>query len=154
MILPFQISHTKRSKSDQVVKADDINLNGKRILVVDDAPINIFVAKKFLDGWNAEVLTAENGQEAVDICEKEPVDLILMDLQMPVLDGYQASLKIRTGQGLNADVPIIAMSADVLSSAKETLEQNGINDQLEKPFHPNELKLRIHANINRQSEVV
>ena len=154
VILPFQISHTKRSKSEQIVKADDINLEGKRILIVDDAPINIFVAKKFLEGWHVEVLTAENGQEAVDICKTESVDLILMDLQMPILDGYQASLKIRSSRGMNAEVPIIAMSADVLSSSKELLEKNGINDQLEKPFHPNELKMRIHTNIQRQYELI
>ena len=152
VILPFQISHTKKSKSEQVVKVDDINLEGKRILVVDDAPINIFVAKKFLDGWNVEVLTAENGQQAFEICESEPVDLILMDLQMPVLDGYQASFKIRSGNGINSNVPIIAMSADVLSSSRELLEEHGINDQLEKPFHPKELKLKIHSNINREPE--
>ena len=153
VVLPFEISHSKINKFEQVVKADDINLKGIKILVVDDAPINIFVAKKFLDGWNVDVFTAENGQEAVDLCESEQVDLILMDLQMPVLDGYQASSKIRSGNGINANVPIIAMSADVLSSSRELLEECGINDQLEKPFHPNELKLKIHTNINREPEL-
>lgn len=147
VVLPFEVSHASSTKPEQVIKADDIDLQGKKILVVDDAPINIFVAKKFLDGWFVDVLTAENGQQAVEICETEAVDLILMDLQMPVLDGYQASSRIRSGKGINADVPIIAMSADVLSSSRELLEKNGINDQLEKPFHPNELKLKIHNNI-------
>ncbi len=148
VILPYEISHTHLIETEQIIKVDDINLEGKRILVVDDAPINIFVAKKFLDGWLVEVLTAENGQQAIDICESESVDLILMDLQMPVLDGYQASSKIRSGNGKNSGVPIIAMSADVLSSSRELLEKSGIDDQLEKPFHPNELKLKIYANIN------
>ena len=147
VLLPFDISQDKLNRPEKIIKVDDINLKGKRILVVDDAPINIFVAKKFLDGWQVVVFTAENGQAAVEICETESIDLILMDLQMPVLDGYQASSKIRSGEGKNADVPIIAMSADVLSSTKGQLEECGINDQLEKPFHPNELKLKIHTNI-------
>lgn len=154
VVLPFQEASPQANDLAQVVKVDDINLEGIRVLVVDDAPINIFVAKKFLDGWLTDVYTAENGQEAVDICETIPVDLILMDLQMPVMDGYQASSTIRSGMGINCDVPIIAMSADVLSSSRELLEESGINDQLEKPFHPNDLKLKIHTHIKNQRELL
>ena len=147
VLLSFEISQAVSKSVKLDINIDDIDLQGKRVLVVDDAPINILVAKKFLDRWSVDVLTAQDGQQAVDICKSERLDLILMDLQMPVLDGYKASQKIRAGDTQNSQVPIIAMSADVLSSSRNLLESSGINDQLEKPFHPRELKLKIFTNI-------
>ena len=141
VILPFKISDEKLNKIRFDV--DDIDLADIRVLVVDDSPINILVVKKFLLRWSMIVFTAENGQQAVDICEHEKLDIVLMDLQMPVLDGYKASKLIRTSN----DLPIIAMSADVISNTHKLLKEAGINDHLEKPFHPTDLKTKIYMNL-------
>ena len=133
----------------QVVESS--RLEGTRIMVVDDSPINVLAAKEFLQKWSAEVLSATDGAEAVALFEENKVDLILMDLQMPVMDGYAATQAIRSSEHPNSNVPIIAMSADVLNSSIVESRNAGMDDHLSKPFNPDELLKVINTNMLRKA---
>lgn len=108
------------------------------ILLVEDNPVNQILSKKLLVKMGAKVIVVENGEKAARFFEKEhiPVDLILMDIQMPVMDGYDATRAIRPQ---NPHIPIIALSANAYVEDIERSQEAGMNDYLSKPFKPEEL---------------
>ncbi|RRB00674.1 PAS domain S-box protein [Larkinella rosea] len=108
------------------------------ILVVEDNVMNQKLALQVLNrlGYSAQV--AENGQKALDLLEREEVDLVLMDIQMPVMDGYTTTSHIRNK--LKSQVPIIAMTAHALANEREQCLQAGMNDFIPKPFQIEELQ--------------
>ncbi len=120
-----------------------MDLSSKSALVVDDSPINILVAKEFLERWGVKVFTAVDGYKALEVVQDKKLDLILMDLQMPGWTGYKTSREIRKLGNHNSEIPIVAMSADVLSASQEDIMEAGMNDQLVKPFHPWQLQTKI-----------
>jgi len=125
-----------------------IGLEGKRILVAEDNKINFFVANKFLTGWGAIVTFAENGQMALELLEKEDFDLILMDLQMPVMDGIEATTIIRKSQDPKIrNIPIVALTAAIMSENHDKIGELNINDYILKPFKPHDLFERIKKHI-------
>jgi CheY-like chemotaxis protein len=87
---------------------------------------------------------AQNGQLAIEMCRATHYDLILMDIQMPVMDGYEATRKIRV---FNPEVPILALTASALSDGEQKARECGMNDFITKPIHPNELfhKIQMHT---------
>lgn len=107
-------------------------LKDKKILVVDDNIMNRMVANIILQEFNVIVSEASNGQEAVNFLKENECDIILMDLQMPVLDGYEASKIIR--QELKLETPIIALTASDIEEDKEKCFEVEMNDYLYKPF--------------------
>ncbi len=109
-------------------------LAGRRILLVEDNPINLVVEKAMLENLECQVDTAENGREAVEQIQKATYDLVLMDCQMPVVDGYEATSRIRLLGGTFAKVPIIALTAGVMEWEREQCLGVGMNDFLGKPF--------------------
>jgi signal transduction histidine kinase len=115
-------------------------LKGVRILLVEDYPINIKVATKFLERWQIEVDVAENGLIATQKFEKARYDVILMDIQMPVMDGYTAAEKIRE---MDTDIPIIALTASATFTNQDRAFLIGMNDYVTKPFNPKELYQKI-----------
>lgn len=110
-----------------------------KVLVVEDNPINQMVAQSQLEDFGLEVQLANNGQEGVDKLEHAQFDLVFMDCQMPVMDGFEASGLIRKG-GLNnrirADIPIVAMTANVIKGDREKCLDAGMNDYISKPVSP------------------
>jgi signal transduction histidine kinase/CheY-like chemotaxis protein len=125
-------------------------LPGYRILVVDDSEINILVVKKFLHKWGLVVDHTNNGPEAVEKTKTFSYDIILMDLQMPGMDGYETSRIIRSLPGeQHRKIPIIALSADVMTETRERAAREGMNDYVSKPFDPNELYSKIAKHLNR-----
>jgi len=123
-------------------------LEGKKILIAEDNKINFLVANKFLTGWGIKVSHAENGQLALEKVFAEDFDLILMDLQMPVMDGIEASRKIRTSENLKVrNIPIVALTAAIMSESHDKIEDLHINDYVLKPFKPNDLFERIKKHI-------
>ena len=123
-------------------------LTGKRILVAEDNKINFFVVNKFLIGWGMIVTHVENGQLALDMIEKEEFDLILMDLHMPVLDGIEATRIIRNSENPKIkNIPIIALTAAIMSESHDRIEDLNINDYVLKPFKPQDLYDRIVKHI-------
>jgi len=119
-------------------------LKGSKILVVEDNIINQRIALKFLNLWQAETQIANNGKEALEILENNDFDLILMDLQMPVMDGYTTTKKIRNSDNKKIrNIPIIALTASVMLDVKNKVEHSGMNSHVSKPFKPEILLEKI-----------
>jgi CheY-like chemotaxis protein len=97
------------------------------------------VARKFLQRWNIVPELAEDGQEALQKLEQQSFDIILMDLQMPVMNGLEATRIIRNTDGINKHVPIIALTADVSADVEERTKAAGMNYYLTKPFQEKDL---------------
>ena len=128
----------EQPKIDLVPAEPEIyDLEGKTILVVEDNSINQMVIKMITKKWlNTTVVYANNGEEGLDAFKTNKFDIVLMDLQMPVMDGYEATIAIRNGEiGLEyANIPIIAVTADVMESTKLRVIEIGMNDYLTKPI--------------------
>jgi signal transduction histidine kinase len=117
-------------------------LTGMSILLVEDNEVNILVVKTFLSKWGATVDIAQNGQEAVDLFNSSKHQIILMDMHMPVMDGYEATRILRE-RGVKT--PIIALTASLPREIEDRIKSTGINDIVVKPFIPSELfKLILH----------
>ena len=119
---------------------NDQTLKGVRVLLVEDYPINVKVALKFLSRWGVLVDVAENGLIGVEKFRAGSYDLILMDLQMPVMDGYTSTQHIRE---IDAKIPVIALTASATYSNRDRAIHAGINDYVTKPFNPNDLFQKI-----------
>ncbi len=111
--------------------------SGKRILLVEDYPTNQAVVRSYLEGTGHGIDLAEDGLEAVHACRKQQYDLILMDLQMPVMDGYEATRQIRALSEHYRTVPILAMTADASKAARQACQMAGATDILTKPIRRN-----------------
>ena len=109
-----------------------------RVLLVEDNPVNQLVAKGMLGKLGCEVLLANHGGEALTLLETQAVDLILMDCNMPVMDGYETTRRIRQKSEF-AELPIIALTANALSDERERCRAAGMDDYLAKPFRKDEL---------------
>jgi len=144
----FETSHRARMKARE---ADTLqNIRGAEILLVEDNEINQQVAKEILEGAGLRVTLADNGQEAVDAVQKNHYDAVLMDVQMPVMDGYTATRKIREwetevrkeGSALSpqsSELPIIAMTAHAMAGDEEKSLAAGMNGHVTKPIDPDQL---------------
>ncbi|RCH56371.1 hypothetical protein DJ568_00485 [Mucilaginibacter hurinus] len=126
------------------------DLSGLRILVVDDNKMNLFIATKYLRKWNAKVDEALNGQVALDMVESNNYHLIIMDLQMPVMDGFEATSVIRQ---TNTTIPIIALTADAMPDTHAKAFAAGMNDYLTKPFLPETLFEKVSKHTVKPSDV-
>lgn len=111
------------------------NVRGAKILVVEDNQINQEIAVELLTMAGFEVCVADNGHEAVEKVNEMNFDLVLMDIQMPVKDGFEATREIRAS-GLHDNLPIIAMTANAMSGDRERCLASGMNDHVAKPINP------------------
>ncbi len=122
------------------LEMEEIPFKNKSILLVEDNKINVLVAKSFLENWGVEIDVAENGLEAIELLDPEKHALVLMDLHMPLLDGYEATKRIRAK---NIQTPIIALTANLLDDIELRVEKNYFNDVIVKPFLPEELYKKV-----------
>jgi PAS domain S-box-containing protein len=115
----------------------------ERILLAEDNPTNQQVATRLLEKMGFGVVAVSNGQDAVRALESEPFDLVLMDLQMPVMDGFEATRAIRGPQSgvRNRQVPIVAMTAHALKGDRERCLEAGMDDHVSKPVDPKKLAM-------------
>ncbi|OIQ51985.1 Signal transduction histidine-protein kinase BarA [Pseudodesulfovibrio hydrargyri] len=113
-------------------------LAGKRVLLVEDNEINRQVAQEILASIGVEVFEAFNGRSALEFLDGNEVDLVLMDIQMPVMDGHEATRRIRA-QDRFKDLPIVAMTAHAMLADIEMSKEVGMNDHIAKPFDPDDL---------------
>ncbi|WCT13240.1 ATP-binding protein [Mucilaginibacter jinjuensis] len=121
-----------------------IDLSHLIVLAVDDEKLNIMVVKKILAGWNIKADEALNGRLAVDMCSKRRYDIILMDINMPVMDGFEAAKIIKKAVHPGEAVPwIIALTASIGAAMDEVERFPFIDDCLLKPFKPEDLKRKI-----------
>ncbi|MBF0156972.1 MAG: response regulator [Magnetococcales bacterium] len=111
---------------------------GIRILLVEDNEINQQVSRELLERVGIDVMIVNNGREAVAVAGRESFDLILMDMQMPIMDGYEATREIRLLPAM-ATLPIVAMTANAMSGDRERCLAAGMNDYVAKPVSPGEL---------------
>lgn len=115
-----------------------------KVLVVEDNPVNVLVIRKTLEQWRIRPVVAENGLIAVKLLETMEFDIILMDLYMPEMDGYEAAITIRNLKDpVKASVPIIALTASSNIDITEKVIQVGMNDYLSKPFNPDHLYQKL-----------
>ena len=113
------------------------DLGGKSILVVEDNKMNQMIISVITKKWlNTNVIYVNNGQEALEAFAENHFDIVLMDLQMPIMDGYEATIAIRNGEAgaHNSNIPIIAVTADVMETTKKRAKEIGMNDYLSKPI--------------------
>ncbi|MDK2866899.1 MAG: hypothetical protein PWP38_1214 [Clostridiales bacterium] len=120
----------------------------KRLLIVEDDKVNQIVITKMLENIGLRADIAGDGGEALHFCEKKAYDAILMDIQMPVLDGVQTTKRIRNGTTQNADTTIIALTAYALQDDEALFRKSGMDDYLSKPVSLNVLKETLDKHLN------
>lgn len=128
------------SSGTQMKKLSPKYKTGLKVLVVEDTRVNQQVIQVMLNLLGLEVDIANNGFEALEYCQQNEVDAILMDCHMPVMDGYEATQKIRQLEGWAAYVPIIAVTANVIKEDRERCFEIGMNGFLSKPVKPKEIE--------------
>ncbi len=134
------VRHNYAANAVITEKTDKKMLGNIKVLIAEDNMINMKVATKFLDKWGVQYVKAFNGKQAVELFENDRFDLILMDLEMPEMDGYDALREIRLK---NATVPAIAFTAAVFQDMRSKLKQHGFSDYVQKPFAPEDLYKKI-----------
>ena len=115
---------------------------GKKVLLVDDNLINLMVGKQILERSKLKVEVAHDGLTALKKTKEQDFDIILMDIQMPIMDGYAATKEIRK---FNSTIPILALSANVFMEIKDKIDDCGMNGFIFKPFSPESLLNQIES---------
>ena len=152
-IFPLSKIHLNPNKLyEQLPYEEDQPLKNIDILLVEDNEVNILVAVSFLERWGAKVTIAKNGQEGIDMLDLTRHKLILMDMHMPVMDGYTATKILRKR---NIPIPIIALTASLPKEIELRIETVGMNDIVVKPFLPEELfkKVLHYTNVYRSPDL-
>lgn len=144
VIMPFRISKKEFLEEDMLMKTSFHSLAGLKVLVVEDNLVNQKIVSKFLMKWDVNVDLAENGVIAVEKARRSRYDLVLMDLHMPEMNGYDATLEIRKMENNpNKDIPIIALTASAFIEDREKIYTYGMSGYIIKPFNPSELYWKI-----------
>ena len=128
------------TQTNSTLPAGDTNVH---LLLVEDNPLNRFVTEKFLNRWGFSFKVAETGQEALNLLENEEFGLILMDLQLPDIDGYEVTRELRNSNWINKEKPVMAMSASTEPHIQAKAYASGMQEYLIKPFNPDNFKKRI-----------
>jgi PAS domain S-box-containing protein len=150
--ITFSLPFAKGTENDLPVK-DNIQVStqdliGKTILVTDDNEMNRIVACVLLQNYDVITLEAATGQEAIDIVRTTPVDLVLMDIQMPILNGFEATKYIK--DTLKINIPIIALTANALKGEMEKCIKAGMDDFIPKPYNEDEFIKTIIKQLNKK----
>lgn len=141
--LPVGVS-SSREKSFFGSTQENILDRKARILVAEDNTVNQIITKKMLEKLGCYADVVANGHEVLDALSKAPYDLILMDCQMPEMDGYEATTCIRQSKSiLNTQIPILAMTANAMAGDSEKCLASGMNDYLSKPVAPEKLGMAL-----------
>jgi signal transduction histidine kinase/CheY-like chemotaxis protein len=129
------------------------DLLNSHVLIVEDNPMNQMIIKMMMRDWaNTTIHIANNGQECLDLMKQQQMDIVLMDLQMPVMDGYEATQAIKEGQlGVdNAAVPVIVITADTTAASKERIMEIGADDYMNKPIEKELLYEKITTALSNR----
>jgi PAS domain S-box-containing protein len=140
----FEVAHEPPRKAETAgaLEQASANLHGKRVLVVDDNAFNLEVACDLLSSIGMHVDTASNGMQALELLHEVRFDVVLMDVQMPVMDGHEATRHIRNDPALRSTV-VIAMTANVTEEDRNLCLQAGVDDVLTKPVAPEQMFLTL-----------
>lgn len=143
--LPIFNKNSELKNELNAVDYEEQKLEGLKVLLVEDNLINVKIAEKILKQWGVNVYVALNGLIAVEKHKSTKYDIILMDLSMPVMDGFEATINIRS---IDSSIPIIALTASTSYLSLEKAMQIGINEYITKPFNPRELNLKLSKYYN------
>jgi PAS domain S-box-containing protein len=150
--IPFGVSDNKITEvKAQIQRADLGALKRKKILVVEDNPVNVKFITSLFEEYNIKPELAANGKEAVEKIKQNEYDVVLMDIEMPVMNGYEAALQIR--QELKMNVPIIAMTAHAMAGENEKCLTAGMNGYISKPIRE-EVLISKMASLSKKAEAV
>ncbi|MDL2263359.1 response regulator [Synergistaceae bacterium OttesenSCG-928-I11] len=142
MKLPLWLSETESQESEAGAPSVDdfarLELRGRVVLIVEDNLINQTILEELIAPSSATILLADNGQEALDVVKSKHVDLVFMDMQMPVMGGLQATKEIRQILGME-DLPIVAVTANAMQEEREHAFASGMNDYITKPIEIRQL---------------
>ncbi len=127
------------------------SLDGVEVLLVEDNLTNQMIAQRFLSSFGVNVVTVDDGRPALKACANKRFDLILMDVQLPDMDGVQATEILRKSKGLNQHTPIVALSANILPEQTTAYMKSGMNACLGKPFRKEALEKLLRALIDPRS---
>ena len=140
-------SYIKNSDNLKIPK--ELELEGKKILIVDDDIKNIFVLTSALEETNADIFSAKNGREGVELLKKNPdISLVIMDIMMPIMNGYEAIEEIRKTSEIK-EIPIIAATAKAMKDDREKCLSIGANDYISKPIDLNLLMAMVEKWISK-----
>ena len=142
LVKPLQLDVLKealktafRGDLSQQAKEVRADIQGAKVLLAEDNKINQMVATELLKVEGFETTVAENGRVAIELLQKEEFDLVLMDVQMPEMDGFEATKAIRSDARFK-NLPILAMTANAMSGDRELSLEAGMNDHIAKPIEP------------------
>ena len=107
----------------------------KKIIVAEDSSVIQNLTKKILSQLNYDIFSVKNGQQVLDLLNKEDYDLVLLDIHMPVMDGMECAKQVRGMDGKNKDIPLIAITGNANNYSMEDFEQAGINAYIPKPLN-------------------
>ncbi|MGD9328431.1 MAG: PAS domain S-box protein [Cyclobacteriaceae bacterium] len=136
--LPFGVvDKDKIATKDEAFDNLTNEIQNLKILYAEDVSSNQFLMKGYADLWKFELDIASNGEEAINLFVENDYDVVLLDLQMPVMDGFQAAKRIREIEGItNKHTPILAVTGDISELTLKTLSSSGMNDYISKPINP------------------
>jgi len=143
----------KGARSGRERSSEDVSLSGLRVLVVDDNRINLAVLEGLLRRWGCRVVVAEDGHQATLAVGRQRFDLVLMDLQMPVMDGYSATRWIRSQPAPISSMPVVAISANAMPADRDRSKKAGVDAHVAKPVHAGRLEKLLKNVIQRKAGV-
>lgn len=151
--LPFAISSSKLNQSTVAKDLNYQSLGNRNVLVAEDVELNQYLVRHIMESWGFTVDVVSNGREAVDKIQENNYDLVLMDIQMPEMDGMEATRVIRRlSDPVKAAIPIVALTANALKGDSEKYLSAGMNDFLPKPFNEQKLFLVISNNLKTSAK--
>ncbi len=150
------IPQARRPIVDESDAATDVTESGqnpsRRLLLVEDSEVNQMLTQKLLENHGHTVALASDGYEACEVCLQEPFDAILMDLQMPGIDGLEATRRIKATEGVNQNTPVIALTANVGSAFHAAAEEAGMVGFVEKPIDTDKMGLEIDRVLGKTAD--
>lgn len=146
---PADIKLTDEKEAEAEIELNQ--LNGVNVLLVEDNPVNQLLAEKLLSDWGCNISIADNGRIALEKLETNVYDIILMDIKMPEMDGYEATKRIRQMKGRAGAIPIVALTAHAAMWEAEKCIESGMNGYISKPFNVNDLYRMIRSNLNNET---
>lgn len=154
--IPYTFARPEQQKKVVIAKTTassvDQHLAGLRVLLVEDNDINRLYAKSILKQWNCSVDIAENGLVAIEKIKYNYYDVVLMDVQMPVMDGYEATRAIRVLESHMRNAPIVALTANATPADIDKCLSSGMNDYLPKPFTPEDLHRKLYHDLGIKAQ--
>jgi len=153
-VFSFALSFLKtdeKADDDKGIEVIDTNYKNIKVLVVEDIPLNQLLMKTLLDDFGFDRDIASNGQIAVEKLEKNAYDIVLMDLQMPIMNGFEATKHIR--EELHSQIPIIALTADVTTADLAKCKAVGMNDYIAKPVDEKLLYSKIIGLVKKNTKI-